>query len=108
MAVATAVSWSRTQNEEAYASSLRKQTRKVLGRLRRCALGVELHDSDLAVSAELDIGDLEHRGTLDGARSGSGQLHRDILRGGVQDNRRYFERGREFHGRDLEPAGHMD
>ena len=80
----------------------------ILGWFRSRALGVELHHADLAISGELDIRDLEHRSTLDGAGTRARQLHRNILRRGIQNDRRDLERRRELDGRDLETACHMD
>ena len=53
---------------------------------------IELHQSDVAITAALDARNLKHRCAFDRARSGAGQLNRYVLRTRVEDDRGDFKR----------------
>ena len=68
--------------------------------------GARVHTPDVDVAARYAGLVLEHRGATLGYATR--QLHRDVFRTRIQDDRRNFKRRRELYRRDLERTGDQD
>ena len=68
-----------------------KRTRERVRLTPRRTGRIELNQSDLAIAADLNIRDFEHRCAFDRARTGAGQLHRNVLRTRIQNDRSDFK-----------------